>query len=172
MKTLSREACSRWLKERAIVEEPYRNRELSPCFAAQISLPRAPLMRAAVARAVLASAAPFSVALLQFTDWLTEPSDQVAVLRAVRAAHGETAPLIDTPGHVFRAEEFDLMLGLVSLSMFYGWSSYLYIEGGPSFFWWEGDLLDVFAPDEAGLEEMEQAASRVLAGASWAERPQ
>lgn len=156
---LTDEETSRWLAERGIQRDPYRS-EVSEELVAyqQFKVPRESGRCWAMAYSVAEVAVPFERALLDFTDWSHYSPDQMAIVSAVRASHGESRWLTDAPGHAFEAGEKDLLTGMLALTMTFGWEAYLYFEGGPTFLNWDGELLDVWVYREDQKEALETMA--------------
>jgi hypothetical protein len=79
----------------------------------------------------------FQGALLWFKDWdiwgesVEEPA--MKLWQSIRLAHGEKAPFIEKPGHLFGAEEFLDMHALFSLPLLFGWDMYLIPDHGDYF---------------------------------------
>lgn len=147
MKTLSDLECTAWLAERQRLEAPYGKRGVAQ--AAQFPVRPESRLVSDLARAF----SPFAMALLQVTDWSPYQPEDMAVISAVRAAHGEHRPLIDTPGHLFFREESDLLVGLFALTATHHWSAYLYFDHGVTLHNWEGDLLDLWVSEPAQLDK-------------------
>jgi hypothetical protein len=151
MKTLARGECTAWLRERGVHEDPY-NVRCSASFYEQVSLPAEPLRKRAVVQQLLSACGCDEPVLLVFTYW--EPwGDAMAVLGGVRSRSGDDRPLIESPGHVFGAEERALLLGLFSVAMFYGFSVYLYLPDGTTLLGWEGEMLDMWTSDEGRFND-------------------
>jgi hypothetical protein len=88
--------------------------------------------------------------LLVFNDWALYHSDEMAIVDCVRRGFSEQRPLIDAPGHFFGPTEEALAIGHSHLAVTFGWSAYLYLaSGAASVLLWEGDLVDVWSPDES-----------------------
>ena len=154
MKTLAREECTAWLRDRGIHEDPY-NVVCSAPFYEQVSLPAEPLRKRAAVQQLLGTCSVDQSALLQFTYW--EPwGDAMAILAGVRAQSGENRPLIESPGHLIGPAERDLILGLFSFAMSYGFSVYLYLPDGTTILGWEGEMLDLWTSDEGRLYEAQR----------------
>ncbi len=81
------------------------------------------------------------------------------MLESVRALYGDRRQLLDSPGHCFTADEQPLLIGLATLSVFYCWSAYVYVGGGPTLYFWEGEIVDVWAADLEQMSRIETAAS-------------
>ena len=142
MKTLSVAACSAWLAEHGISEDPYGSLQSD-----QFPLPPEASRSSSLIREFVAASAPFDWALIRFTDWPLYQPDEMAVVAALRSSFGDRGLLIDTPGHIFSSEEVDLVAGVFSLAASYHWSAYLYFDHRSVFHCWEGDLLDLWIPD-------------------------
>ena len=147
MKTLTNDDCSEWLASRKLAADPYYSPKSRPPHYEQFPLPQHALSSAAVFRSIVACVEPFETALLHLTDWALYAPDEMAVVAHVRQACGEQRPLIETPGHVFTATERDLLIGLLALVTFYGWTAYLYFDNGVTLLSWEGELLDLYCSD-------------------------
>jgi hypothetical protein len=113
----------------------------------RVAIPPQALSQSYLAENLLLAVEPFGSALLHITDWAHYLPQQMATFQAVRASRQEKRSLIDAPGHCFGADEGELLAGMFALSMHYGWSAYLYLEKGPAFLNWEGELLDVWMPE-------------------------
>ncbi len=151
MRILTREECSAWLVSHSIVEEPSLRAHQVACpspFYDQVNLPRDARKQSRIAKKLVPIARPYGAAVLQFDDWVFYTPDEMAVIQAIRRAHGETRLLIDAPNHLFGPDEEDLLVGMSSLAMFYAWRAYLYFDHGTSFYFWEGEKLDLFAYNE------------------------
>ena len=155
MKALSALECTAWLAERHRPEAPYGTPGVVQ--SAQFTIRPESRLASDLARVF----SPFEVALLQVTDWSPDEPAEMAVVSAVRAAHGEHRLMIDAPGHLFSGEESDLLIGLFALAAAYHWSAYLYFDHGVTLHQWEGDLLDLWVSEPAQL-----ATARELAAAS------
>lgn len=99
-------------------------------------------------------AGPFEAALLHITDWSLYSADEMAVVSELRKAHGDGRALIETPGHVFKSGERDLLIGLMGLVAAYGWTAYVYFDHGLTVLLWEGELMDLWDADAARFEEI------------------
>lgn len=159
MKVLSNGEVPAWLASRGIQEAPYStgaSREEGGFE--QVAIPPQALGQSLFAQNLVIVVQPFESALLHITDWAHYIPQQMATFLAIRASCGEVRNLIDAPGHCFGADEADILAGMFALAMHYGWSAYLYLEGGPTFLNWEGELLDVWMPEgnhEALLKAIE-----------------
>jgi hypothetical protein len=67
-------------------------------------------------------------ALLWLSDWPFAAPSENALVTALRCGHGERRSLIDAPGHLFRAEERNELVGWVFLMMGFGWDAYLFVS--------------------------------------------
>jgi hypothetical protein len=159
MKILSADECSAWLDAQRVEEDPYGKDTAAAPFVEQIPLPAEPLRRSALARSVLGQLRPYSNALLQYVWWSLYKPDEMVTIRSIRAAHGELRPLPEAPGHQMPMSEHDLLVGLLSLSMFYCWSAYVYFADGTTLLCWKGEMLDFWTFDEARMSQF-----RALAG--------
>jgi hypothetical protein len=148
MKMLTEKTCSGWLATKGIPAAPYSQSEGAAPFYEQFKLAGRAPRQAAIARQVVFSCEPFSSDLLQFTDWPFYKPDEMAVLCGLRTLHGDNRPMIESPGHVFETAERDLLIGMFSLAMHYGYSAYLYFDNGATFLCWQGELLDLWCSDE------------------------
>ncbi len=159
MTTLESSNCSGWLREKGIIEAPYRGHEDSPRCYDQLRLPSEPLRISAAVRNLIGTCRVFETALLQFTDWPLYQPDEMAIVTALRSAHGESRPLIETPGHLFPFSERDLLIGMFSLAICYQWTAYLYLEDA-TLLCWEGELLDIWSGDPQRIVEAREILSR------------
>jgi hypothetical protein len=148
MNVLSNGEVSAWLIRHGIQEAPYsRGASREEGGYEQVAIPPQALSQSHLAENLLLAIEPFESALLHITDWAHYIPQQMATFQAVRASRQEKRSLIDAPGHCFGTDERDLLAGMFGLSMHYGWSAYLYVEQGPTFLNWEGELLDVWIPE-------------------------
>ena len=148
MKVLTDGEVSAWLASHGIQEAPYStDASRDEGEYEQVRIPPEALDESYFAQNLLLAVEPFGSALLHITDWAHYIPPQMATIMAIRASCGEQRWLIDASGHCFGADEFDLLCGMFALSMHYGWSAYLYLEKGPTFLNWEGELLDVWVPE-------------------------
>lgn len=148
MKVLSNAEVSAWLVSHGIQEAPYSKVASNEEGGfEQIAIPPQASGQSFFAQNLVKEVQPFGSALLHITDWAHYIPQQMATLVAIRASCGETRSLIDAPGHCFGADEADLLAGMFALLMHYGWSAYLYLEKGPTFLNWEGELLDEWMPE-------------------------
>jgi hypothetical protein len=154
MKMLSEKKCAEWLVSHDIPEAPYSRPAHTAAFYAQVRLPAQPLRQAAISRQLVVTCAPFESALLQFTDWVFYKADEMAVLGGLRTLHGDSRPMIESPGHLLDVAERDLLIGMLSLAMHYGYSAYLYFDHGATVFCWEGEILDFWCSDESRAAEV------------------
>ena len=152
MTMLTDTVCAEWLTTRGIAEAPH-SRAGAALPHAKVRLPAKPLRQAAISRQLVATCEPFECALLQFTDWPFYKADEMAVLCGLRSLHGDSRPLIESPGHLFAAAERDLLIGMLSLAIYYGYSAYLYFDHGATVLCWEGDILDFWCSDESRASE-------------------
>jgi hypothetical protein len=145
------------LRQRAIVEAPYSAKRPVNGHCFQFATPARPNQITAFTRGLLGrlgeftgSLGEFTGALLVFTDWSTHNPDEMALIDALRRAHGEHRWLIDAPGHLFATTEQAEAIGHTYLSLIFSWSAYLYLESGAATLnFWEGDLIDFWSPDES-----------------------
>src|SRR6185295_3967342 len=138
-----------WLATQGISAAPYSQHEGGAPFYDQVKLAARAPQQAATARAVVFYCEPFSSALLQFTDWPFYKPDEMTVLCGLRTLHGDNSPMIESPGHVFETAERDLLIGMFSLAMHYGYSAYLYFDHGVTLLCWQGEMLDFWCTDES-----------------------
>ena len=143
MKMLTNQQCAEWLAQRGLVQAPYETSR-HKMVGEQYSLPKAFCHVSSFVCSLIADVHPFDKALLHFTDWALYQPYEMAVITTLRSAHGQPGRLIDSPGHLFAANERDLLAGMMSLGICYGWSAYLYLDSGITFLNWEGDILDLF----------------------------
>lgn len=69
--------------------------------------------------------------LLWTTQWSIWPSgEHLPIMQSARRSYGEDRPLIDAPGHVFHAGEFDSALTFFALSCLFLWDVSLLVAGG------------------------------------------
>jgi hypothetical protein len=64
--------------------------------------------------------------------------------------------MIESPGHLFDIAERDLVIGMLSLAMHYGYRAYLYFDHGTTLLCWEGEILDLWCSDETRAAEATQ----------------
>ena len=64
--------------------------------------------------------------------------------------------MIESPGHLFAVAERDLLIGMFSLAIHYGYSAYLYFDHGTTVLCWEGEILDFWCSDELRATEASQ----------------
>lgn len=148
MKAITDGEVSAWLASHGIQEAPYStgaSREHGEYE--QVRIPPEAREQSYLVQNLLTAVGSFGSALLHVTDWDHYIRQQMAMIMAIRASCGETRSLIDAPGHCFGADEADRLAGMLALSIHYGWSSYLYLERGPTFLNWEGELLDIWMPE-------------------------
>lgn len=147
MKVLTDSEVSACLAGRGIQEAPYStgaSREEGEYE--QMRIPPEARDQSDFAQNLLMAVEPSGSAILHLTDWAHYIPPQMATIMDIRASVGEQRWLIDASGHCFGADGFDLLADMFALSMHYGWSAYLYLEKGPTFLNWEGELLDVWMP--------------------------
>lgn len=144
MKALIKTDCSQWLVNRGIVEDPYCNPIPAQHFCDQFRFPHDALKVEYVVRKLVEAAQPFGSALLYITDWPLYEPDEMAIVSALRLAHGERRPFLEAPGHVFESSERDLLIGMFSLTVFYHWTAHLYCDQYTTALNWEGDLMDLW----------------------------
>lgn len=149
MKTLTEDECSRWLVNHQIEEDPYGRLPYQAPWCNQFPIDTRPSRSSHICRRIVEIAEPFSKALLHITDWSLYQPDEMAVVSALRAAHDEQRWLINSPGHLFDASERDLLIGILSLVVFYGWTAYLYFDHRTTFLCWEGELLDLWTFEQS-----------------------
>jgi hypothetical protein len=157
MKTLTDDACSKWLASHKLAADPYYAEESRrPPSYEQYSLPQRALSSSAALRSIVAGAEPFERALLHIKDWALYSPDEMAIVERVRQSCGDTLPLIETPGHVFAAEERELLIGLLALVTAYGWTAYVYFDHGLTLLSWEGEVLDLWATDRVRYDAVRE----------------
>ncbi len=165
MRSLTEADAKSWLLERGIQQAPYDMPEyISAGAYRQVQIPAGEQQGDAFAAAVVKACGTFQEALLHFTDWSIYTPAQMATIVAVLQAHGETRPLIEVPAQVFAGEETDLLSALLGRVIHFEWSAYLYVEGGPTFLAWEGELLDIWAPLDQKREIFESLDPFLSAG--------
>ena len=151
MKCLTPTECSEWLRENRIIESPYSRSREEPKGAhyLQFEPPVKPSHLTAFTRQLVGVSGEFPGALVVFTDWSLYRPDEMALVDSLRRGHGEHRWLIDVPGHLFAPTEGAEAIGHCYLAVMFGWSAYLYLaSGAATVFFWEGDLVDVWSPDE------------------------
>lgn len=149
MKCLTLIECSEWLRERRIIDAPYSREEPMEAYGFQFEPPIKPSRLTAFTRQLVGVSGEFPGALVVFTDWALYRPDEMALVDSLRRGHGEHRRLIDAPGHLFAPTEEAEAIGHCYLSVMFGWSAYLYLASGAvTVFFWEGDLVDVWSPDE------------------------
>jgi hypothetical protein len=136
MRTINRIEFPEWCQERdlALVDREWPNYREAERQAFLIKLPDKPYRAVALARLCFPSSyeAPFQGAMIWFRDWgiwnaLDEETGDF-ILQRLRAAHGETRPLIEAPGHIFGAHEFADARAFWTLPMIFGWDAILFPE--------------------------------------------
>jgi hypothetical protein len=142
VKVLTNAECTEWLEERGIIEEPYLHVSPSNVGYEQFRIPRDPQRISALMRTMVEISQPFQEVLLHLKDWSLYSPDEMATVRAIRSAYGESRGIIDSPGHLWPLADKDQLIGLAALVVCYNWDTYLYFDSGTTFFCWEGDLLD------------------------------
>lgn len=124
----------------------------------QFEPPRSPRKLTAFTRRLFDTFGEFPGALLQFTDWNTHNPDEVAIISALRHAHGEQRLLIDAPGHLFTSTEAAEVIGHCYLAGTFDWSAYLYLASGAgTVYFWEGCIIDVFGFDRTVNDNIREA---------------
>lgn len=136
MKTIARAEFAEWCLQRGLEsasrEWPfYRGLERQSFL---IKLPDSPYRTVALARLCfpVRDETPFSGAMVWFREWgiWAEMDEETCmfVVQRLRGAHGETRPLIETPGHSFTSGEFAEARAFWTLPMIFGWDAILFPE--------------------------------------------
>jgi hypothetical protein len=71
----------------------------------------------------------------------------------LRKGNGDNRPLIETPGHAFKSDERELLVGMMGLFAAYGWTAYAHFDHGLTVLIGEGKLMDIWDTDEAPFRE-------------------
>jgi hypothetical protein len=134
---------------------PYAPHPARLALTAQLELPATPAQRAALGAKLAPLLTSESSLLLVADDWAHYAAGEMDRLDAIRRESGETRPLLEAPGHLFREPEQLRAARLASLLLGFPsrWSFYLYGLSSPfTLLFWEGDLLDVWAPRSLAAE--------------------
>jgi hypothetical protein len=149
MRCFTPNECSEWLREHGITESPYSS-DVTRQFYLQFEPPVTPSRLTSFTRSIFDAFGEFPGALIVFTDWDLYRPDEMALVDSLRRGSGEQRRLIDAPGHLFDATEQAAGIGYCYLAVIFGWSAYLYLaSGAATILFWEGDLIDVWSPDES-----------------------
>jgi hypothetical protein len=161
MQCFTSNECSEWLRQRAIVEAPYSANKPVHGHYFQFAPPTKPSQITAFTRGLVGELGEFTGALLVFTDWALYRPDEMALIDSLRRAHGERRWLIDAPGHLFASTEQAEAIGHSYLPLVFNWSAYLYLASGfATLYFWEGDLIDFWSPDEKLTQTVLQLVQR------------
>ena len=94
--------------------------------------------------------------MLWISEWGVWPSSEhMPLFTRFRQALGEMRPLIEAPGHLINAGEFDEALSVLAVSLLFFWDCYVFSEwSGPVFFCSHDEWLGFFIPrghDQAAI---------------------
>jgi hypothetical protein len=72
--------------------------------------------------------------LLWLSDWAVWPNSQhMPLFTRFRDAFDESRPLIETPGHLFQANEIDDAVSVLAIAMLFVWDCHVFPADGPVF---------------------------------------
>lgn len=134
MKTINRGEFPEWCRERGLelVDREWPNYREAERYTFLIKLPGTPYRAVALARLCfpISYESPFQGAMIWFRDWGTwnEMDEETGnfTVQQLRAAQGETRPLIEVPGHVFTSGEFADARAFWTVPMIFGWDAILF----------------------------------------------
>ena len=94
--------------------------------------------------------------LIQITDWSIYTPSEMLTIQALRTLHGDSRPLIDSPGHAITTTEREIGIALFGLSVSYKWCACLYLPRGVAALYnWEGEIFDFWTSDEDSLKKLD-----------------
>lgn len=154
MRCLTTHEVSEWLRERAIPQDPYHQGK-APTYYLQFHAPVRHRQSDAFVRHYFERIIRESESLIHMTDWgLYQPSEMIAIT-GIRHSFGEKRILIHAPGYTLDPGEAEVGICLFSLSVSFGWSSYLYsLNKRSTLYNWEGDIFDFWTDNHSALAEM------------------
>ncbi|KAF0177662.1 MAG: hypothetical protein FD161_2306 [Limisphaerales bacterium] len=127
MRCFTGEECSGWLRDRNIIDlKPGESPYLFGEYELMVHAPQRARMQSILAREMVEWFGPYESLLCWVDDWPFYKPEEMAILSAIRRASGETRHLIDARGHLFLADEVDVLTGFLALLMNYGWDGYFY----------------------------------------------
>ena len=136
-----------WLKFNSLSSQPYDN-GCDLKYYKQFESPLELRSTESFIRIFLSKLATKGDSLLTITDWDHYSASEMLTIQAIRLSKGETRFLKDSPHHQFSVNEHEEAIALFSLSVSYGFSSYLYCPQYKSILYnWEGELMDFWTDD-------------------------
>jgi hypothetical protein len=149
MQFFTPEQCSEWLSKHNIIGLPYGCQSANKDYFIQFAPPEKASQLTALIRSLFGDFGNFPGALVEFKDWPLYQPDEMALIMSLRRSYGEQRWLIHAPGHLFDPSEQNEAISHCYLALIFGWSAYLYLTSGSiTMMFWEGDLIDVWSPDE------------------------
>ncbi len=161
MRCLTATECGEWLQNFNITQRPYHN-----CVDTDDFFPLAAHAEAwaaqELARQLIDLLGEYETALLYIDDWSPYKPEQMALVDAVRRSHGELRWLIDAPGHLYELKEKDELIGMLWMTVAFGWSSYVYSSTRSNIIYnWEGDFIDIWNMDNDSLTEVKELCEAI-----------
>jgi hypothetical protein len=110
-----------------------------------------------LARLLVSSLEPYPEILLWIGDWSVWPSSEhMPLFTRLRAAIGETRPLIEAPGHAINPADSDDAVSLLAICMFFSWGAHLIHGSGR-------DAIEVDHHDEGWFASRDPAVAKAMA---------
>jgi hypothetical protein len=155
MHVLSSEETRRWCQDNQVRLSEHGLADI-PQSATRFKIPADAGKRVSLVNRRMRAFANEPSTLIWFADWAVWPSGQrMHVFERFRLSYGETRQLIDSPGHLFAATEFEDAVSFVTLAVLFLWDCYVVTPA-------VGKLL-YFSHDEYGLshgaESLDDAAA-------------
>lgn len=142
MKCITEAEVKTWLGKRGIAHAPLFEKNASGRHL-QFDSPSPHLRIDAFIRHYLSNGIWNQPIMIHITDWPLYKPSEMLVIDAIRLHHRETRALIKAPGHLVLPKEKETAIALFSLTISYGWNSYLYSEAYKNILYnWEGQIVD------------------------------
>ena len=159
MKILSEIEIDAWLVNENVSPQPY-SQGTSAKHYRQFASPKRYSHVEAFSRIGLSQIQDAKSILIHITDWAHYTEAQMLTIAAIRHHHNVDKPLIESPGHLIELQSIETAVSIFSLSIAFGWSSYLYFPNDSfTILNWEGDLIDAWTHSKETITNLDKLIS-------------
>lgn len=142
MKLLTQNQVAKWCKDVGQIEDPYTG-SVAPPFRGQFRAPLTYRQVECFVRCMLCDIVFGNEVLIVLMDMAPATRSQEIIYSALRCSFAEQHATADTPGYLLSRENIEYGVALFSISVCFGWKSYLYGRQDQVILYnWEGDILD------------------------------
>jgi hypothetical protein len=139
VQVLSKHETTRWCRSHHIALDAHRHPECSD-LQRRFNIPPGAQKRVALVTRAMEAFRGERQVLVWFDDWSVWPAGQrMHVFDRFRMSYGETRPLIEAPGHLFKDTEIEDAISMVTIAVLFLWDCFVVTPERKKLLWFSHD---------------------------------